>query len=64
MNKYLLRDTTDSCIPITVVIAENEIDAICKSIKGILQDKFLTVEDICDNLGVSLEKFDEIKTYE
>lgn len=64
MNKYLLRDTTDSVIPITVVVADNKIDALCKSIKGILQDKILTIEDICDNLGVSLEEFDEIKTYE
>jgi hypothetical protein len=64
MNKYLLRDTTDNIIPIAVVIADNKIDALCKSIKGILQDKILSIEDICDNLGISLEEFDEIKTYE
>ena len=64
MNKYLLRDTTDNVIPITVVIADNKIDALCKSIKGILQDEILSIEDICDNLGISLEEFDEINTYE
>ena len=64
MNKYLLRDATDCVIPITVVIADNKIDALCKSIKGVLQDNILTIEDICDNLGISLEEFDEINTYE
>lgn len=64
MNKYLLQDTTDSAIPITVVIAENKTEALCKAIKGIISDKILTVEDICENLGISLDEFEELKTYE
>lgn len=64
MNKYLLQDTTDSAVPITVVIAENKAEALCKAIKGIISDKILTVEDICENLGISLDEFEELKTYE
>lgn len=64
MNKYLLQDTNDYAIPITIVIAENKTEALCKAIKGIISDKILTVEDICENLGISLDKFEELKTYE
>lgn len=64
MNKYLLQDKTDSVIPITVVIAENKTEALCKVIKGIISDNILTVEDVCENLGISLDEFEELKTYE
>jgi thiaminase len=65
MNKYLLQDISgDGIISITVVIAENKTEALCKAIKGIISDKILTVEDICENLGISLDEFEELKTYE
>jgi hypothetical protein len=64
MNKYLLQDATDGVIPITVVVAEDKTEALCKAIKGLILDEILTVEDICENLGMSLNEFDEIKTYE
>ena len=64
MNKYLLQDVNDDVIPMTVVIAENKTEALCKAIKGIILDNFLTVEDVCENLGISLDKFEELKTYE
>jgi thiaminase len=64
MNKYLLQDINDDVIPMTVVIAENKTEALCKAIKGIVSDNFLTVEDICENLGISLDEFEELKTYE
>ena len=64
MNKYLLQDATDGVIPITVVVAEDKMEALCKAIKGLILDEILTVEDICENLGMSLNEFDEIKTYE
>lgn len=64
MNKYLLQDINDDVIPMTVVIAENKTEALCKAIKGIVSDNFLTVEDICENLGISLNEFEELKTYE
>jgi hypothetical protein len=64
MNKYLLQDVTDGVIPITVVVAEDKTEALCKAIKGLILDEILTIEDICENLGMSLNEFDEIKTYE
>lgn len=64
MNKYLLQDINDDVIPMTVVIAENKTEALCKAIKGIISDNFLTVEDVCENLGISLDEFEELKTYE
>jgi len=64
MNKYLLQDVTEGVIPITVVVAEDKTEALCKAIKGLILDEILTVEDICENLGMSLNEFDEIKTYE
>ena len=64
MNKYLLQDINDDVIPMTVVIAENKTEALCKAIKGIVSDNFLTIEDICENLGISLDEFEELKTYE
>ena len=64
MNKYLLQDINDDVIPMTVVIAENKTEALCKAIKGLISDNILTIEDICEQLGISLDKFEEIKTYE
>lgn len=64
MNKYLLQDATDGVISITVVVAEDKTEALCKAIKGLILDEILTIEDICENLGMSLNEFDEIKTYE
>lgn len=64
MNKYLLQDATDGVIPIIVVVAEDKTEALCKAIKGLMLDEILTIEDICENLGMSLNEFDEIKTYE
>lgn len=64
MNKYLLQDVTEDVIPITVIVAEDKTEALCKAIKGLILDEILTVEDICENLGMSLNEFDEIKTYE
>ena len=64
MNKYLLQDVTEGVIPITVVVAEVKTEALCKAIKGLILDEILTIEDICENLGISLNEFDEIKTYE
>ena len=64
MNKYLLQDIDDDTIPLTVVIAENKAEALCKVIKGIISDNIITAEDICENLGISLDEFEELKTYE
>lgn len=64
MNKYLLQDVTEDVIPITVIVAEDKTEALCKAIKGLVLDEILTIEDICENLGISLNEFDEIKTYE
>jgi hypothetical protein len=64
MNKYLLQDINDSVIPMTVVIAKDKTEALCKTIKGLISDGILTDEDICDSLGISLDKFEELKTYE
>ena len=64
MNKYLLQDVTEGVIPITVIVAEDKTEALCKAIKGLILDEILTIEDICENLGISLNEFDEIKTYE
>lgn len=64
MDKYLLQDTSDCVIPLTIIVAENKTEALCKAIKGVISDNILTVEDICENLGISLDKFDDIKTYE
>jgi hypothetical protein len=64
MDKYLLQDTNDFVIPLTIIVAEDKTEALCKAIKGLILDEILTIEDICENLGMSLNKFDEIKTYE
>lgn len=64
MNKYLLQDINDDLIPMTIVIAENKTEALCKTIKGLISDNILNVEDICENLGIALDKFEELKTYE
>jgi hypothetical protein len=64
MDKYLLQDTSDCVIPLTIIVAEDKTEALCKAIKGVISDNILTVEDICENLGISLDKFDDIKTYE
>jgi thiaminase len=64
MNNYLLQDTTDNVIPLSIVKADNKLEALCKALEGIVKDEILTVEDICENLGISLDKFDDIKTYE
>ena len=66
MGKYLLQDVSeDDFLPLTIVYAENKLEALIKSIKGMIKDEILTIEDICDNLGISLSEFDSVvKTYE
>lgn len=64
MNNYLLQDATDNVIPLSIIKADNKLEALCKALKGIVKDEILTVEDICENLGISLEEFTNINTYE
>lgn len=64
MDKYLLQYTNDFVIPLTIIVAEDKTEALCKAIKGLILDEILTIEDICEDLGISLNEFDEIKTYE
>lgn len=64
MNNYLLQDTTDNVIPLSIVKANNKLEALLKTLKGIVKDEILTVEDICEQIGISLEEFTNIKTYE
>ena len=64
MNNYLLQDITDNVIPLSIVKADNKLEALLKVLKGIVRDEILTVEDICEEIGISLEEFTNIKTYE
>lgn len=65
MNTYLLIDKEDeSVIPLTRIIAEDEIDALSKAIRGMLNDNILTVEDICECLGINLKEITDVTTYE
>ena len=64
MNNYLLQDTTDNVIPLSIVKADNKLEALCKALEGIVKDEILTVEDICENMGISIEEITNIKTYE
>ena len=64
MNKYLLQDATDNVIPLSIVKADNKLEALLKALEGIVKDEILTVEDICENMGISIEEITNIKTYE
>ena len=64
MNNYLLQDATDNVIPLSIIKANNKLEALLKALEGIVKDEILTVEDICENLGISLEEFTNINTYE
>lgn len=64
MNTYLLIDKDEGVIPLTRIIAEDEIDALSKAIRGILNDNILTVEDICECLGINLKEITDVTTYE
>jgi len=64
MNEYLLQDATDNVIPVTIIYADDKLKALLKAIKGIIEDKILSIEDVCESLGISLEEIINIKTYE
>lgn len=64
MNNYLLIDLEDGSIPLTRVVAEDMVDALCKAIKGLTTDKILTVEDICESLAIELKEITNMTTYE
>ena len=64
MNNYLLIDLEDGSIPLTRIIAEDKTDALCKAIKGLITDKILTVEDICESLSIELKEITNMTTYE
>jgi len=64
MNNYLLQDTTDEVIPLSIIKADNKLEALLKALEGIVKDEILTVEDICENMGISIEEITNIKTYE
>lgn len=64
MNNYLLQDITDNVIPLSIVKADNKLEALLKALEGLLKDEILTIEDICESIGVSLEEITNIKTYE
>ena len=63
MKKFLLLDI-EGTIPVTVVNAENEEDAIIKAIKGLLKDEMLSTSDICEALNITLQEINSIKEYE
>lgn len=64
MNNYLLQDITDNVIPLSIVKADNKLEALLKALEGLLKDEILTIEDICESVGISLEEITNIKTYE
>ena len=64
MNDYLLMDITDGVIPLTRVIAQTKEEALFKAIKGLIKDEILTIEDICEDLGIELREVTDITTYE
>jgi len=64
MNNYLLQDITDNVIPLSIVKADNKLGALLKLLEGLVKDEILTIEDICDSIGISLEEITNIKTYE
>ena len=64
MNKYLLQDVTDNVIPVTIVYADDKLKALLKAMEGIIKDKILSIEDVCESLGISLEEITNIRTYE
>lgn len=64
MNNYLLQDITDNVIPLSIVKADNKLEALLKALEGLLKDEILTIEDICESIGISLEEITNIKTYE
>jgi thiaminase len=64
MNNYLLQDITDNVIPLSIVKADNKLEALFKALEGLLKDEILTIEDICESIGISLEEITNIKTYE
>lgn len=63
MNDYLLIDKEDA-IPLTRVVAQTKEEALWKAIKGLVEDKILTVEDICESLSIELREFTDMNTYE
>jgi hypothetical protein len=63
MNDYLLIDKEDA-IPLTRVIAQTKEEALWKTIKGLVEDKILTVEDICESLSIELREITDMTTYE
>ena len=64
MNNYLLQDIMDNVIPLSIVKADNKLEALLKALEGLLKDEILTIEDICESIGISLEEITNIKTYE
>ena len=63
MNDYLLIDKEDA-IPLTRVVAQTKEEALWKTIKGLVKDKILTVEDICESLSIELREITDMTTYE
>ena len=65
MNNYLLIDLEDGSIPLTRIIAEDKEQALGKALEGLIKDKYLTVEGVCEDLGIELKEFpEELKVYE
>lgn len=63
MKDFLLQDYNNCIIPLTRVVAENRIEALIKSIKGILEEELLSVDDICESLEIKLTEI-PTKIYE
>ena len=65
MKDYILIDKEEEeTIPLTRVVAEDELDALLKTIRGLINDKQLTVEDICENLAIELREITNMTIYE
>lgn len=64
MNDYLLIDITENTIPLTRIVAQTKEEALCKAIKGLIKDEILTVDDICEELGIELREVNNMTTYE
>lgn len=63
MNDYLLIDI-ENAIPLTRVVAQTKEEALWKTIRGLVKDKILTVEDICESLSIELREITNMTTYE
>jgi hypothetical protein len=62
MTNYLLIDLVDERL--TKVVADSDIEALCKAIKGLINDKIITLEEVCEDLNIKIKDITNIYTYE